>query len=151
MAKDSGNTFSSTPTMAGFWNRSTASNTSKRMVYENSGSNLVWQEGDPVPYIGSDPFNDQEINNLISVAEQTYTTFANISGGTFLSYTGNDSTMRSYYDRDRMECPNAYFNGSSTSFCIGTATDDVIAHEWTHGYTQETHGSDLRLAAGCSQ
>jgi hypothetical protein len=39
-----------------------------------------------------------------------------------------------------MDCPNAYFNGSSTSFCVGTATDDVVAHEWTHGYTQETHG-----------
>ena len=39
-----------------------------------------------------------------------------------------------------MDCPNAYFNGSSTSFCEGTATDDVVAHEWTHGYTQETHG-----------
>ncbi len=48
--------------------------------------------------------------------------------------------MRSYYDRDGMDCPNAYFNGSSTSFCVGSATDDVVAHEWAHGYTQETHG-----------
>jgi len=111
-----------------------------RVVYENSGGNLVWRDGDPLPYSGSGPFRDQEINILISVAEQTYTTFANISGGSFLSYTGSDSSMRSYYDRDGMECPNAYFNGSSTSFCVGTATDDVVAHEWTHGYTQETHG-----------
>ncbi len=112
----------------------------QRKIYENSGGNLVWEEGDPLPYSGSGGFRDQEINNLIDVAEQTYTTFRHLSGGTYLSYTGNDSSMRSFYDRDGMDCPNAYFNGSSTSFCIGTTTDDVIAHEWTHGYTQETHG-----------
>ena len=111
-----------------------------RFIYENTGSNLVWQEGDPIPYEGSGPFRDSEINNLIDVAEQTYNTFANISGGSFISWTGNDGAMRSYYDRDGMDCPNAYFNGSSTSFCVGSATDDVVAHEWTHGYTQETHG-----------
>jgi len=111
-----------------------------RFIYENSGSNLVWEEGDPIPYEGSGPFRDSEINNLIDVAEQTYNTFANISGGSFLSWTGSDGNMRSYYDRDGMDCPNAYFNGSSTSFCVGSATDDVVAHEWTHGYTQETHG-----------
>jgi len=112
----------------------------QRLVYENRGGNLVWQEGDPLPYSGSGPVRDDEINNLIEVAEQTYNTFANISGGSFLSWTGTDASMRSYYDRDGMDCPNAYFNGSSTSFCVGTATDDIIAHEWTHGYTQETHG-----------
>jgi len=111
-----------------------------RFIYENSGSNLVWQEGDPLPYEGSGPFRDSEINNLIEVAEQTYDTFANVSGGSFISWTGSDGSMRSYYDRDGMDCPNAYFNGSSTSFCVGTATDDVVAHEWAHGYTQETHG-----------
>jgi Zn-dependent metalloprotease len=111
-----------------------------RFIYENTGSNLVWQEGDPVPYEGSGPFRDSEINNLIEVAEQTYNTFANVSGGSFISWTGDDGNMRSYYDRDGMDCPNAYFNGSSTSFCVGSATDDVVAHEWTHGYTQQTHG-----------
>jgi Zn-dependent metalloprotease len=111
-----------------------------RIIYENNGSNIVWQEGDPLPYEGSGPFRDDEINNLISVAEQTYNTFANISGGSFISWTGDDASMQSYYDRDGMDCPNAYFNGSSTSFCVGSATDDVVAHEWTHGYTQETHG-----------
>ena len=112
----------------------------QRMIYDGNGSNLVWQEGDPLPFSGSGPFRDQEINNLIDVAEQTHRTFSNLSGGRYLSYTGNDSAMRSFYDRDGMDCPNAYFNGSSTSFCVGTATDDVVAHEWTHGYTQETHG-----------
>jgi Zn-dependent metalloprotease len=111
-----------------------------RSVYEYNGANLVWREGDPLPYSGSGDSRDVEINNLIEVAKQTHRTYYNLSGGTYLSWTGNDGPMRSFYDREGMSCPNAYFNGSSTSFCVGSATDDVIAHEWTHGYTQETHG-----------
>ncbi len=111
----------------------------QRRIYEHNGSNLVWEEGDALPYNGSGGFADDEINNLITVAEETYTTFSNISGGTFLSWNGNDTSMRSYYDRTGMDCPNAFFDGSSTSFCVGTATDDVIAHEWSHGYTSSTH------------
>jgi len=111
----------------------------QRRIYENDGSNLVWQEGDALPYDGSAGLANSEINNLITVAEETYTTFSNISGGTYLSWNGSDISMRSYYDRTGMDCPNAYFDGSSTSFCVGTATDDVIAHEWAHGYTRSTH------------
>lgn len=112
----------------------------QRKVFEHDGSNMIWDEGDPLPYSGSGAGRDGEINNLITVSEQTYTTYSNLSGGEFLSYTGTDSTMRHYYDRDGMDCPNAYFNGSSTNYCVGTATDDIIAHEWSHGYTQSTHG-----------
>ena len=111
-----------------------------RSIYEYSGSNRVWNEGDHLPYQGSGPDRDVEINNLIDVAGHTHRTFDNLSAGAYLSWTGTDGPMRSYYDRTGMDCPNAYFNGSSTSFCVGTATDDVIAHEWAHGYTQETHG-----------
>jgi len=111
----------------------------ERLIYENTSSNLIWREGDPLPYSGSGTFRDEEINNLITVAEQTYNTFLNVSGGTYLSWTGDDGAMRSTYDRTGDSCPNAYFNGSSTTFCVGTATDDVVAHEWTHGYTSRTH------------
>ncbi|MGD8440766.1 MAG: M4 family metallopeptidase, partial [Holophagae bacterium] len=111
-----------------------------RRIYERNGGNLVWQEGDPLPYQGSGLERDDEINTLITVAAQTYFTFSNLSGGTFLSWNGADGMMRSFYDRDGMDCPNAYFDGTSTSFCVGVATDDVIAHEWTHGYTRSTHG-----------
>ena len=37
-------------------------------------------------------------------------------------------------------CPNANWNGTSTNYCSGTSADDVIVHEWTHAYTQETSG-----------
>ena len=119
-----------------------------RRIYENTQNNLVWEEGDPLPYSGSGPLRDEEINNLITVAEQTYNTFLNISGGTFLSWTGDDGVMRSTYDRNGDSCPNAYFNGSSTTFCVGTATDDIVAHEWAHGYTRSTHGLVYQWQSG---
>jgi Zn-dependent metalloprotease len=119
-----------------------------RRIYENTQSNLVWEEGDPLPYSGSGPLRDEEINNLITVAEQTYNTFLNLSGGTFLSWTGDDGVMRSTYDRNGDSCPNAYFNGSSTTFCVGTATDDIVAHEWAHGYTRSTHGLVYQWQSG---
>jgi Zn-dependent metalloprotease len=129
-------------------NRITGVEHIRRQVYENSGSNLIWTEGDPLPYEGSGPFRDEEINNLITVAEQTYNTFFNLSGGEFLSWTGDDGTMVSVYDRSGDSCPNAYFNGSSTTYCVGTATDDIIAHEWTHGYTRSTHGLVYQWQSG---
>jgi len=119
-----------------------------RIISENSSSNVIWREGDPLPYAGSGPSRDEEINNIITVAEQTYNTFLNISGGTYLSWTGDDGSMRTTYDRNGDSCPNAYFNGSSTTFCVGTATDDVVAHEWTHGYTSRTHGLVYQWQSG---
>ena len=37
-----------------------------------------------------------------------------------------------------INCPNAFWNGSQMAFCTGLATDDVVAHEYTHGVTQFT-------------
>ncbi len=37
-------------------------------------------------------------------------------------------------------CPNAYWNGDSTNYCPGFDADDVVSHEWSHAYTQYTHG-----------
>jgi hypothetical protein len=36
------------------------------------------------------------------------------------------------------QCPNASWNGTFISFCPGTTTDDITAHEWGHAYTQYT-------------
>ena len=37
-------------------------------------------------------------------------------------------------------CPNAFFNGAQAAFCAGVVTDDVVAHELTHGLTGFTAG-----------
>src|SRR5918994_247735 len=38
-----------------------------------------------------------------------------------------------------INCPNANWNGSTTNYCNGVTSDDVVAHEWGHAYTQFTH------------
>ncbi len=109
-------------------------------------SSPIWQEGDTLPFSGS-TFNNQqnsEVNDLIEVAGETYDLFSNITGGEWLSYNGNDRQMISVYEATSFDPPcseslNASWNGRNTNFCGGLAVDDVIAHEWTHGYTDYTH------------
>lgn len=45
-------------------------------------------------------------------------------------------------------CPNAYWNGDSTNYCPGFDADDVVSHEWTHAYTQYTHGLIYQYQSG---
>jgi Zn-dependent metalloprotease len=111
-----------------------------RSVSQRQISNVVWQEGDALPYTGGTSSDNAEINELISVSGETYTFFANLSDGSFLSWNGSGATMRSVQDIDYDECPNAFWNGSSTNYCDGMVSDDVAAHEWTHAYTGSTHG-----------
>ena len=40
----------------------------------------------------------------------------------------------------RISCPNANWNGLTTNYCNGVTSDDVVAHEWGHAYTERTHG-----------
>jgi Zn-dependent metalloprotease len=112
-----------------------------RNIYHRNTNTILWREGDAVPYSGLSMTKDPEVNNLIQTAQETYDLYANITGGTFLSYDGNDSLMRSIYESDALSdgCPNAQWNGSTTDYCLGMAADDVIAHEWTHGYTDYNH------------
>ena len=41
--------------------------------------------------------------------------------------------------RPAIACPNANWNGVTTNYCNGVTSDDVVAHEWGHAYTQFTH------------
>ena len=38
----------------------------------------------------------------------------------------------------RINCPNANWNGTTTNYCNGVTSDDVVAHEWGHAYTEYT-------------
>ena len=93
---------------------------------------LVWQEADG-PYTGGDP----QMQGLIDFTEDAYELFLNVSGGTYESYDGESAVMEAVLYAP-LECPNAQWDGTSTNYCDGLATDDVVAHEWAHGYTQHT-------------
>jgi Zn-dependent metalloprotease len=45
-------------------------------------------------------------------------------------------------------CPNAYWDGTSTNYCPGFDADDVVSHEWSHAYTEYTHGLVYQWQSG---
>jgi Zn-dependent metalloprotease len=110
-----------------------------RVVHQSVMPNPIWSEGDPLPYSGGNPAQDEEINGLVSSAADTYSLFANLTHGQYLSFDGDDGTMNSIYDATTLTCPNAVESGGVTAFCVGMVSDDVAAHEWTHAYTEWTH------------
>lgn len=97
----------------------------------------VRHEGDPLTpgatpgTTGADP-----INNLYVMAGHTYNLYS--SGFGRDSYDGMGIGMDSVYLINDI-CPNAYWNGLSTNYCPDFDSDDVVAHEWGHAYTQYTH------------
>lgn len=73
---------------------------------------------------------------LFDFSKQTFAMF----DGAFLrnSFDGNGMRMRTV-NLVNQNCPNAYWDGSTTNYCPGFEIDDVVAHEWGHAYTQYTH------------
>ncbi|CAM2006882.1 M4 family metallopeptidase [Acanthopleuribacter pedis] len=106
-----------------------------REVYQTNVNTdgLVWQEGNAQPYAGVDA---PAINELIAASAETYNFFASLTNGEFLSWDGQDSPMRSLYNPANGGCPNAFWGNGTAAFCEGFATDDVIGHEFAHGYVE---------------
>ena len=90
-----------------------------------------WVEGAPFPT------GTVEADNMIAASSEIYDLFKNAFGRD--SFDGLGATMDSIFNRGN-GCPNASWNGSLISFCPGTTTDDITAHEWGHAYTEYTHG-----------
>jgi Zn-dependent metalloprotease len=89
-----------------------------------------WVEGQPFPTASA------EANNMIQASKETYDVFWNAFGRD--GFDGTGAIMDSIFNRGNA-CPNASWNGIFISFCPGTTSDDVTAHEWGHAYTQYTH------------
>ena len=104
-----------------------------RILYEQNTGNEVWEEGDPFP--GTLNVDQQ---NILNFTEDSYNFFLNAFGR--LSYDGGDAFMRSVNNDPTISCPNANWNGATTNYCNGVTSDDVVAHEWGHAYTEYTHG-----------
>jgi Zn-dependent metalloprotease len=90
-----------------------------------------WQEGQLFPTL------NVEADNMIQASKETYDFYSNAFGRD--SFDGAGAKMDSIFNRG-YSCPNASWNGTFISFCPGMTSDDVTGHEWTHAYTQYTHG-----------
>ena len=93
-------------------------------------SSPYWVEGNPFPTASV------EANNMILASKETYDLFWNSFGRD--SFDAAGAMMDAIFNRG-YSCPNASWNGLFISFCPGTTTDDITAHEWGHAYTEYTH------------
>ena len=101
----------------------------------------VWQEGDPFP----GPLNADQRNEVLGTGE-AYWFFENVFGRD--SYDGAGHPMTTVNNDGRINCPNANWNGSTTNYCNGVTSDDVVAHEWGHAYTEFTHALIYQWQSG---
>jgi bacillolysin len=97
----------------------------------NYPQGAYWLEGQSFPTLSL------EANNMIVASKETYDFFRRTFGRD--SFDNDGTTMDAIFNRG-YDCPNASWNGTFISFCPGLTTDDVTAHEWSHAYTQYTHG-----------
>jgi hypothetical protein len=97
----------------------------------NYPANPFWVEGQAFPT------GNAEADNMITSSKETYDLYSRSFSRD--SFNGAGATMESIFNRGNA-CPNASWNGDYISFCNGLTTDDVTGHEWTHAYTQYTHG-----------
>jgi Zn-dependent metalloprotease len=114
-----------------------------RTLYETSQTlaNRIWNEGDAFP--GTlDVWQRSEV----ATSGFIYNMMLNAFG--FDSYNDAGATMITINNNPAVNCPNATWNGSTANYCTGMATDDVVAHEWAHAYTQFTSGLVYRWQSG---
>ena len=114
-----------------------------RELYEESPDpeNLVWEEGDPLP---GDLNEDQE--SMVRSTGDSYWFFENTFGRD--SYDGAGDAMLTVNNDPSISCPNANWNGSTTNYCDGVSSDDVVAHEWGHAYTEYTNNFVYQWQSG---
>jgi len=114
-----------------------------RKLYETNtnAANLKWKEGDAFP--GTLSIWQQ---NEVTTSEHVYNFFKNAFG--YVSYDAADHSMITVNNDPTISCPNARWNGTYAGYCDGTATDDVIAHEWGHAYTEYTSGLIYQYQSG---
>jgi len=92
---------------------------------------LVCNENDPDCTAG-----DNEARNAHRFAGDTYDFYLFEHGRDSLDDAGQ--TLVSTVHFDDFFCPNAFWNGAQMVYCTGLAVDDVVAHELTHGITENT-------------
>lgn len=97
----------------------------------------LWFEGAAQPFVGANPVKTLAGKTLLDTSRDTYNLFRNAFG--HVGFDGKDGTMNMHLLDSAAFCPNAFLDGGETYFCSGVTSDDVVAHEWAHGYTESTH------------
>lgn len=87
---------------------------------------------------GDDPHGTFDVDAAYDFVGDTYDYLFRAFGRDSLDGLGMPliATVNSTTD----PCPNARWNGTQVLFCEGTVTDDIVAHELTHGLTELTAG-----------
>ncbi len=101
----------------------------------------VWREGDPFP---GDLNEDQQ--NIVLGSGEAYWLFRNAFGRD--SYDGQGHRMNTVNNDPTIACPNANWNGTTTNYCNGVTSDDTVAHEWAHAYTEHTSNLIYQFQSG---
>ncbi|KAA6439821.1 T9SS type A sorting domain-containing protein [Dyadobacter flavalbus] len=105
-----------------------------RAVYDGSvyESNLIWQEGDKFP----GKLNEHQQYQL-EITRQMYNMMKNAFD--YTSYDNKDGVMN-IVNTEEIEGYQAYWNGESVILYPFSASDDIVGHEWAHGYIESTSG-----------
>jgi Zn-dependent metalloprotease len=104
-----------------------------RTLYEQTVANQIWDEGQALPG-ALDQWQQSEVESSGFMYNLMKNAF------NFDSYNDGGAAMRTINNNPTINCPNANWNGTTANYCTGMATDDVVAHEWAHAYTEYTSG-----------
>lgn len=106
-----------------------------RRVYNvNGGSNLP---GTLQRSEGQGPTGNVEVNRAYDYSGDFYGFFSRAFQRDSVDDDGLMLISSINYNAPNF-CPNAQWNGAGTVYCLGAASDDIVAHEFGHGLTQFT-------------
>jgi len=113
--------------------------TAKNRRVSIDGVGVVRTEGDP-------PSGDTEADAAYDWAGDTYDYLFRAFNRDGLDDFGGimDATVH----LDSSSCPNAFGSAGGTYYCDGVVTDDIVAHEFGHGLTENTAGLFYQNQAG---
>lgn len=127
-----------------------------RKIYTpNYQQELIVEEGDATAPADPPLKNDNRTATSSRTPNTPYNNLYVFAGGTWQMYknlfgrdgyndgaegiTPANQVQESVYAANG-SCPNASWNGTFTYYCPGFDADDVVSHEWSHAYTEYTHG-----------
>ncbi|MCZ7552218.1 MAG: hypothetical protein B6D39_10230 [Anaerolineae bacterium UTCFX2] len=122
-----------------------------REIYDNNNSPTRLPGTSPARVEGGGPSADVEVNNAYDYLGFTYDFYASVHGRDSLDDRGLKLISTVQYCPSYNNCPyqNAFWNGTQMVFGAGfSSADDVVAHELTHGVTENESGLFYFMQSG---